>query len=69
MGATTTPFSNGLTDQLQAIMPEELAAKVELLVVHCFGCTASFSQVLHVCPPNCPGMGAGQLGVGRVVIG
>lgn len=63
MGATTTPFSNGLTDHLQAIMPEELAAKVELLVVHCFGCTASFSQVLHVCPD---GMGAGQLGVRRV---
>merc|ERR1711865_843108 len=31
-----------------AIMPEELAAKVELLVVHCFGCTASFSQIAGV---------------------
>lgn len=37
---------------LQCIMPPELAEKVGLLVVHSFGCTASFTQVINVLPSN-----------------
>ena len=33
-------------------MPPELAEKVGLLVVHSFGCTASFTQVINVLPSN-----------------